>query len=187
MVYSRKLHCDQKAAAVAVTYNILKKLQVNPNMRYLFISIFLILFPFSVNAEKIEKDAIPANIMDQIYKKHPNAMNIGAEKKTHFSQELLKIFYEEGEADKKEKFVDYYRPDGHYFVSGLIIAADDMMFTDSKEKLKSEFKDYHVKNAVLIVNPNGAGEEFDIILETGGKNWNVQIDKKGNVGKTAVD
>jgi hypothetical protein len=146
----------------------------------------LILFSFNVNAEKIEKDAIPASITDQIYKKHPNALNISAEKKSHFSQDLLKIYYEEGEADKKEKFVDYYRPDGHFFVSGLIIAADDMMFTDSKEKLKAEFKDYDIKNAVLIVNPNGAGEEYDVVLETGGKSWNILIDKKGNLEKNEV-
>jgi hypothetical protein len=40
---------------------------------------------------------------------------------------------------------------------------------------------------VLIVNPNGAGEEFDVVLETGGKNWNVLIDKKGNIEKTEVN
>ncbi|CAG7856970.1 hypothetical protein MCAMS1_01651 [biofilm metagenome] len=155
-------------------------------MRHILVSICLILFSFNVNAEKIEKDAIPAGIMDQIYKKHPNALNISAEKKSHFSQELLKIYYEEGEADKKEKYVDYYRPDGHFFVSGLIIAADDMMFTDSKEKLKAEFKDYDIKDAVLIVNPNGAGEEYDVVLETGGKSWNILIDKKGNLEKNEI-
>jgi hypothetical protein len=152
-------------------------------MRHILISICLIIFSFTVNAEKIEKDAIPSSIMDQIYKKHPNALNISADKKSHFSQELLKVFYEEGDGVKKEKYVDYYRPNGHFFVSGLIIAADDMMFTDSKEKLKAEFKDYSIKNAVLIVNPNGAGEEYDVLLETGGKSWNILIDKKGNLEK----
>ncbi|MBM4207537.1 MAG: hypothetical protein FJ190_05790 [Gammaproteobacteria bacterium] len=153
-------------------------------MRHILIGICLIVFSFSVSAEKIEKDAIPANIMDQIYKKHPNALNISAEKKSHFSQELLKVFYEEGEGDKKEKFVDYFRPNGHYFVSGLIIVADDLMFADSKEKLKAEFKEYDIKDAVLVVNPNGAGEEYDVLLETGGKSWNILIDKKGNLEKT---
>jgi hypothetical protein len=152
-------------------------------MHKLLLSLCFIFLSIAVNAEVIEKDGIPTAIMDQIYKKHPNALDITAEKKTHFSQELLKVFFKEGE----EKFVDYYRPDGHFFVSGLIIAADDMMFSDSKEKLKADFKDYHVKQAVLIVNPNGAGEEFDVVLETGGKNWNVQIDKKGNIEKTEVN
>lgn len=152
-------------------------------MRHLILSICLILSSFSVSAEKIEKDQIPPAIMDQIYKKHPNALDFTAEKKSHFAQDLLKIFYKEGE----EKFVDYYRPDGHFYVSGLIIAADDMMFTDSKQKLKAEFKDYNIKNAVLIVNPNGAGEEFDVVLETAGRNYNVRIDKKGNLEKTEVD
>jgi hypothetical protein len=152
-------------------------------MHKLFISICLIFLSISVNAEIIGKDGIPTATMDQIYKKHPNALDISAEKKTHFSQELLKVYYKEGE----EKFVDYFRPDGHFFVSGLIIAADDMMFADSKEKLKAAFNDYHIKQAVLVVNPNGAGEEFDVMLETGGKIWNVMIDKKGNLEKTEVN
>ena len=152
-------------------------------MYKLVFSLCLILVSSWVHAERIEKESIPGAIMDQIYKKHPNALDFSAEKKTHFSQELMKVYYKEGE----EKFVEYYRPDGHFFVSGLIIAADDMMFTDSKEKLKADFKDYHVKQAVLIVNPNGAGEEFDVVLETAGKDWNVLIDKKGNVQRTEVE
>lgn len=138
---------------------------------------------FTANAEVMETDTIPSNIMDQIYKKHPNALGFAAAKKSHFAQELIKIFYKEGE----EKFVDYYRPDGHYFVSGHIIAADDMMFTDSKEKLKTEFKDYKITDAVLVVNPNGAGEEYDVNLESTGKAWNVLIDKKGGLTKTEMN
>ena len=154
-------------------------------MRKLLLSLYLIFLSISLNAnaEVIGKDGIPSSILDQIYKKHPNALDFTAEKKSHFSQELFKIHYKEGE----EKYVDYYRPDGHFFVSGLIIAADDMMFTDSKEKLKADFKDYHIKQAVLVVNPNGTGEEFDVVLETAGKAWNVLIDKKGNLEKTEVE
>lgn len=152
-------------------------------MRLLVLSLILFLQSFTATAEVMEADKIPVQITDQIYKKHPNAVNITAEKKTHFSQDLLKIFYKEGE----EKYVEYYRPNGHFFVSGHIIAADDMMFTDSKEKLKAEFKDYKVKEAVLVVNPNGTGEEFDVVLETSGKAWNVLIDKKGNLAKTEIN
>jgi hypothetical protein len=152
-------------------------------MRKLLLSLCLIFLAISANAEIIEKDGIPSAIIDQIYKKHPNALDVRAEKKTHFSQDLLKIYYKEGE----DKFVDYFRPDGHFFVSGLLIAADDMMFTDSKEKLKAAFNDYRVKQAVLVVNPNGAGEEFDVAIETAGKTWNVIIDKKGNLEKTEIN
>ena len=104
-------------------------------MQKLLLSLCLLFITLSANAEIMGKDAIPTAIMDQIYKKHPNALDISAEKKNHFSQELLKIAYKEGE----EKFVEYYRPDGHFFVSGLVIAADDMMFTDSKQKAASRF------------------------------------------------
>lgn len=153
-------------------------------MQQLMLSLCLFLFSLSAQAELLGKDSIPPVIMDQIYKKHPNALDFSAEKKNHFSQELLKIYYKEGE----ERFVDYFRPDGHFFVSGLLIAADDMMFTDSKQKLKEAFNnEYRIKQAVLIVNPNGAGEEFDVVLENAGRDWNVLIDKKGNVEKSEIE
>ncbi len=143
---------------------------------------FIITSPLLI-AESVDKNSIPQAILDQIYKKHPNALDFSAEKKTHYSQELLKIYYKEGE----EKYVDYFRPDGHYFVAGHIIAADDMMFTDSKEKLKAAFNDYKIKDAILVVNPNGNGEEFEMVLENGGKLWDVSIDKKGNIEKNEVE
>lgn len=152
-------------------------------MYKLVISLCLIVISASVHAERIEKDNIPTAIIDQIYKKHPKSVDFSAEKKVHFSQDLLKVYYKEGE----EKFVDYYRPDGHFYVSGLVIAADDLMFSDSKAKLKAEFNDYHITQAVLVVNPNGVGEEFDIVLESAGKEWKVLIDKKGNIEKTEID
>lgn len=152
-------------------------------MYKLLLSLCLIVLSITANAEVVGKEGLSPEIMDQIYKKHANALDVTVEKKIHFSQDLLKVYYKEGE----ENFVDYFRPDGHFFVSGLLIAADDMMFADSKEKLKTAFNDYKIKQAVLIVNPNGAGEEYDVVLETGGKSWNVVIDKKGNVEKTEVN
>lgn len=152
-------------------------------MRNFLFGLLLIFVSVNVHAEIIGKDGISTTILDQIYKKHPNALDFKAEKKNHFSQELLKVSFKEGE----EKFVDYYRTDGHFYVSGLNIAADDLMFSDSKEKLKTDFQDYHIKQAVLIVNPNGNGEEFDVVLESAGKSWNVLIDKKGNMEKSQAE
>ncbi len=152
-------------------------------MRKLLVLISFILFTPYANAEATTTDGIPSAIMDQIYKKHPNALDFSAEKKVHFSQNLLKIYYKDGE----EKHIDYYRQDGHFYVAGSIVAADDMMFSDSKEKLKSAFNEYKIKEAIMVVNPNGNGEEFDVVLENAGKNWNVVIDKKGNIEKTELN
>ncbi len=152
-------------------------------MHKLLLVLTLLFSALSAYAEVIEKEGIPNTIIDKIYKKHANAVDLTAERKSHFSQDLLKVYYKEGE----DKFVDYFRPDGHFFVSGLLIAADDMMFTDSKEKLKAEFNDYKIKQAILVVNPNGAGEEYDVVLETQGKAWDVIIDKKGNLAKAEID
>lgn len=152
-------------------------------MRKLLMIIFFVLFTPLVNAEPAANGSIAPAIMEYIYKKHPNALDFTSEKKVHFGQDLVQIIYKEGE----ERYVDYFRPDGHYYVAGSIIAADDMMFNDSKEKLKADFNDYKIKEAILVVNPNGTGEEFDVVLESTGKMWNVLIDKKGNVEKTELN
>ena len=62
-------------------------------MHKLLLSLCFILLSSAVNAEVIEKDAIPTAIMDQIYKKHPNALDITAEKKKPFLPRIVKSVF----------------------------------------------------------------------------------------------
>ena len=72
-------------------------------MRNKFLSLGLMVLSMSsaaVFAEEISKSAIPAPVLDTFYKKHPNALDMMAEKKTHFKQGLIQISYKE-EKDKE--------------------------------------------------------------------------------------
>jgi hypothetical protein len=67
-------------------------------MRNKFLSLGLIVLSMSsasVSAEVITKDTIPAPVLEKFYKKHPNALDISAEKKTHFKQALIEISFKE--------------------------------------------------------------------------------------------
>ncbi len=146
---------------------------------------FLILTVCSISAyaEVMSKEAIPEKIMQHLNKKHPKATEITAETTKHFGQDVIEVrFKEDGETA-----LGIYRSNGNFHVAATKIAADDMMFTSSKENLAKEFPQYSIKEAFMIVNPSGVGEEFEVILEAAGKQWNVSIDKTGNIEKQEIN
>jgi hypothetical protein len=49
------------------------------------------------------------------------------------------------------------------------------------DSLKAAFSDYEIKEAILVVNPNGPGEEFDFIVSSSGSEWSVSIDGEGKI------
>lgn len=143
----------------------------------------LTLCSLTAYAEILTGDAIPEKITQHLYKKHPKAIDVIAEKANHFSQEFYEVRYKEDGVTG----LNLYRSNGGFHVAGIKIAADDMMFTASKEKLKTVFPEYSIKDAILIVNPSGVGEEYEVIVESGGKKWDVSIDKAGNVDKRELN
>ncbi len=155
-------------------------------MRHYFIKLsFLVLTVCSISAyaEVMSKDAIPEKIMQHLNKKHPKATDITAETTKHFGQDVIEVRVKENGANA----MDIYRANGNYHVSGINIAPDDLMFATSRENLKKVFPEYSIKEAFLIVNPNGVGEEFDVTLESSGKLWDVSIDKAGNIEKKEIN
>ncbi|MDD5460441.1 MAG: hypothetical protein PHG00_02230 [Methylococcales bacterium] len=151
-------------------------------MRYYFLNVgFLVLSLSSVSAgaEILNKEAIPSQVLDQLYKRHPNAMDISAEKKTHFKQSLYEITFKE-EKDK-EKIIELYRDNGHFFISGDNVQGANMMPSTVYDNLKAAFGAYTIKNAILVVNPNGVGEEYDLTVNASGNDWSVVVDRAGNI------
>jgi hypothetical protein len=142
---------------------------------------FLVLSLSSVtaDAEILSKDAIPSQILDQLYKRHPNAMDISAEKKTHFKQSLYEITFKE-EKDK-EKIIELYRDNGRFFINGDNVQGANMMPSVAYDNLKAAFGAYTIKNAILVVNPNGVGEEYDLTVNASGNDWSVIVDHAGNI------
>jgi hypothetical protein len=137
----------------------------------------LALTSISAQAEVISKEAIPAPIMEQFYKKHPNAVEISAAKKMHFKQTVFEIMFKE-EKDK-EKLIELYRPNGRFFVNANNVQGANMMPAIALDNLKTIFDTY----TVLIVNPNGVGEEYDLVVNAGGIDWNVVVDRSGAISQ----
>jgi len=145
----------------------------------------LALSSISANAEILDKEAIPAPIKDQFYKRHPNAIDISAEKKTHFKQALYEITFKE-EKDK-EPIIELYRNNGRFFINGDNVTTSNMMPPVAYDNLKAAFGTYTIKDAILVVNPNGVGEEYDLTVNASGNNWSVIVDHNGNITQKERD
>jgi hypothetical protein len=155
-------------------------------MRHFFSTLgCVVLTVFSTSAfagTVLSKEEIPENVMASFSKKHPNAVDITAERKTHFKQELFLINFKETKADEKQ--VVYYRVNGHLYVNGNEIdtsKASVEIPAAGYDALKAAFGDYDIKEAILIVNPNGAGEEYDLVINAAGKVWHVSLDRNGSI------
>jgi hypothetical protein len=133
----------------------------------------------------ISQDALPEKVQAAFHKKFPNAISVSAEAKTHFGQELYLIAFKEAkEADARN--IVYYRVNGNFYVNGDEIDTAKTsveMPPASYENLKATFNDYDIKEAILVVNPNGAGEEYDLVVSASGVLWHVSLDRNGNITK----
>jgi hypothetical protein len=145
--------------------------------KYLFNLGFLVLAipAFAVAAQ----EALPEKIMARIHEQHPNAADIEAERKTHFGQAVYEIHFKDGESD----LIELYRENGHFYVSGEKIDAMNLMPEAVDANLKAEFTTFEIKEAILIVNPNGPGEEYDLTVVSNNQEWSLTIDGKGNIIK----
>jgi hypothetical protein len=77
--------------------------------------------------------------------------------------------------------IEYYRKNGHFFVSAPVIDPSGLLPPGTLENLKAEFPNYEIKEAVQVANPNGAGEAFDFSLDVSGSHWSVSVDGEGKI------
>ncbi len=161
--------------------------------KYLIISLMFSLMPLSLSAKPIAKEQLPAKILEHFNKKHPVVTNFTAEDKVHFRQNLIEINFKE---EKKTKVLDeeaadvkpvnvqeesavFYRADGHFFVNAEKVYAFNIFPDYVYASLKTAFADYKITAAQLIPNPNGPGEEYEVMLNSRGHQWAVSLDHKG--------
>lgn len=128
-------------------------------------------------SEVLIKDDIPEVVLENLLKKHPNALDIRARPKKHFDQDLYLVFFKEGD----EKLIELYRSKGAFFVNGAMIEASGLVPEVTFQNLKSAFNDYEIIETILVVNPNGPGEEYDMTLTAAGQEWSVSLDTNGNI------
>ncbi|MGZ8144951.1 MAG: hypothetical protein ACXWTH_07300 [Methylosarcina sp.] len=149
-------------------------------MRNCFLALFFAgtaLAASSAYAEIINKDAIPEEVLTHFYKKHPDTVDLSARKKKHFGQDLYELYFKEGD----EKRIELYRANGPFYVNGVLIDASGMVPPAAFDNLKAEFSNYEIKEAMLVVNPNGPGEEYDFTVSSSGSEWNVSVDGEGKI------
>ncbi len=140
-------------------------------------TLLLSVVTLAVNAEPTTV-SIPDKVKADILKRHSTAQDLEASHETHFGQNLLEVtFKEEGKAQKLELF----RADGNLFTDELLL--DDLNEAPSavKESLEKNFPGYALKKAELIVNPNGADEEYELYLVVGDVNWKISVNEKGDI------
>lgn len=145
--------------------------------------IILALLALSAHAQPIDKNTAPKKVMDLFYSRHPNALDVTVALDKHFNQELIEVFFKENK-EEKENHVEVYRSNGHFFVNAMRVQAikdSTLMPAIANDNLKVAFPNYDINDAVLIPNPNGAGEEFDLLLNSNNTIWHVVIDHKGNI------
>jgi len=138
----------------------------------------------AAHSETLAKEAIPEKIMDQIYKKHPNALDISAEQKKHFGQDLYEIKFKEKVNEAEENLIKFYRTNGQFYVDGVKIDPSEntnMLPPAGNDNLKSTFTKYDIADAIMVVNPNGAGEEYELTVSSEGVNWRVLMDREGQI------
>jgi hypothetical protein len=85
------------------------------------------------------------------------------------------------EEKDKEKIIELYRGNGHFFVNADNVQGANMMPAVVYDNLKAIFDTYTVKDAVLVVNPNGVGEEYDLVVNASGNDWSVVVDRTGAI------
>lgn len=148
-------------------------------MRKYLLNLCFLVLATPAFAAVVTKDAIPEKIMAQIYKRHPNAAGTQAEQKTYFDQALYEIHFKEGETDQ----VELYRTDGHFYVGAEKIDVSSLMPGPVNDNLEAAFGTFEIKEALLIVNPNGPGEEYDLSVVSDNQTWSVTVDHNGNIIK----
>jgi hypothetical protein len=147
----------------------------------------------SVEAKQLTKEQLPAKLLTHFTKKHPKTSNLIITEQKHFGQSLYKLSFTEElmlkvpdtETGKlkqemaREDTTIFYRSGGQFFVNAQKIEAFNVIPGIVIDGLKTAFPDYKITAALMIPNPNGPGDEYEITITSAGQNWNVALNNKG--------
>jgi hypothetical protein len=143
------------------------------------LSIVLFAIALNANAQQAATVNIPEKVKAEVLKRHPKAQDLQASYETHFGQKLLEVsFKEEGE----NRIAELYRADNHLFTDKSPLPHLSEVPAAIIDIVKKDFPLHELKKAELIVNPNAAGEEYQLYLLAEGYNWKVVVDvDKGKI------
>lgn len=122
--------------------------------------------------------AIPANVISNILKRHPQAQDLQASHETHFGQKLLEVRFKD---DKGQELMELFNAKDHLYTNEVLVEDLHDLFPPVLASLKQAFPEHTLQKAELIANPNGGGEEYEVYLTAGGQNWKVFLDGHGTI------
>ncbi len=150
--------------------------------------LFLAVFSGAAYAATLNKQDVPGNVFDYVYKKHPEAKDFNIEEKIHFGLSLYKVSFTANQKNKngqdfQAKFVDLFKMDGHFYTNEIVVEKHsyNVVSDEVTKKLKLRYPDYEIMAMKAVSNPNNVGEEYEIDLLTSGKLWDIAIDNQGNL------
>jgi hypothetical protein len=149
----------------------------------------------AVQAKTLTKEQLPEKALTHFNKKHPKVTNLVITEQKHFGQALYELSFTEELTIKvpddkgtklktqvsKEEVSIFYRTNGHFFVDAEKIYAFNIIPGVVMDGLKAAFPDYKITAAQLVINPNGVGEEYEVVINSLGNLWAVSLDSKGGI------
>lgn len=130
------------------------------------------------HAEDAETVAVPDKARASIMKRHPQAQDLQASRETHFGQDLLEVRFKNADDQIQHEL---FRTNGAFFSTELTQNHGFGVSPEATKVLSETFPGYRIEKSEVVVNPNGAGEEYELYLVTSGGKWKVTIDDKGKM------
>lgn len=141
------------------------------------VTLFLSLFSVAAIAEPDQSVPVPEKVSASILKRHPHAQELQASRESHFGVQLLEVRFK---TDTDEPIQELFTLSGHLFTRELPMIGLSELTPAAMETLQ-QLPHYQLKKAERIANPNGAGEEYELLLHMDGADWKIVIDDKGKL------
>ena len=138
----------------------------------------------SVWARPVNKSELPEKIVHYLDKKYPNAKQLDLVEKTHFNQDFLELSFKQPLDQKhSESMVKLFRPDGRFFTNVIAVEkhAFKLLPEVDRKTLESRYPGYKILEMNLIANPNNQGEEYEMVVLTGSRIFNISMDEHGSI------
>ncbi|BBL57957.1 hypothetical protein [Methylomonas koyamae] len=113
-----------------------------------------------------------------VLKRHPQATDMQGQLETHFGQQLLEVSFKDAEG---QVLHELFRSNGALFTGELVLENPQQVPPMVTETVKANFPDSRIEKAELVVNPNGVGEEYELLIDSANGKWRIAVNDKGEV------
>ncbi len=125
-----------------------------------------------------EEAAVSDKVRASVLKRHPQATDMLGTMETHFGQQLLEVSFKDAEG---QVLHELFRSNGALFTGELVLDNPQQVPPMVTDAVKANFPDARIEKAELVVNPNGVGEEYELIVNASSGKWRVAVNDKGAI------